>query len=114
MIGSDYLEQRPAKLYDRRLAARLLRYLYPYKRPVVAAVALIILSAPLATVGPLLTKAAIDLFVSPDPSNPPSGYVLWLKQGADFVGLGGFRHQGLFFIAILFLLANIAQSTIQY
>jgi ATP-binding cassette subfamily B protein len=113
MIDSNHLVQRPAKV-DWRLAAGLLRYLYPYKSSVVAAVALIIFSAPLATVGPLLTKAAIDLFLAPDPSNPPSGYVLWLKQGADFTGLGASRHQGLIFIAVLFLLANIIQSATQY
>jgi ATP-binding cassette, subfamily B, multidrug efflux pump len=101
------------KTHDLRLAARLLRYLHVGKWSIMAATVLTILNAPLATAGPLLTKAAIDLFLMPDLSRPLSGYVLWLKQGADFVGLGGSRHHGLIFIAILFLLAKVAQSAAQ-
>lgn len=99
---------------DRRLAGRLIRYLYPYKWSVLAALALTVLDAPLATAGPLLTKAAIDLFIAPDSSRPLDGYVLWLKHGADFVGLDGSRHQGLIFIAVLFLLLNLSQSVTHY
>lgn len=101
------------KTNDLRLAARLFRYLHACKWSILAAAALTILNAPLATAGPLLTKAAIDLFLMPDLSRPLSGYVLRLKQGADFVGLGGSRHHGLIFIAILFLFAKVAQSAAQ-
>jgi ATP-binding cassette subfamily B protein len=45
---------------------------------------------------------------------PASGYVLRLKRTAEFVGLGGSRRHGLVFIAILFLVANLAQSAAQY
>lgn len=106
-------QDREEKLNDRRLIARLLRYLWPHKWSIVLAGALTILNAPLASAGPLLTKAAIDLFLFPDPARLPSGYVLWLKQGADWAGFAG-RHRGLFFIAILFLLSNIAHSATQY
>jgi len=106
-------KKRLDKTDDLRLVARLFRYLHACKWSILAAAALTILNAPLATAGPLLTKAAIDLFLMPDLSRPLSGYVLWLKQGADFVGLGGSRHQGLIFIAILFLLAKVAQSAAQ-
>lgn len=102
------------KVYDRRLTARLLRYLYPYKWSVLITTGLIILDAPLATAVPLLTRAAIDLFLAPDPSRPASGYVLWLKQCADFFRLGGSRHHGLIFFAILLLGATVAQSALQY
>lgn len=102
------------RVSDRRLIARLLRYLHPYKWSVLTAAVLTILDAPLATAGPLLTKAAIDLFLAPDSSRPLTGYVLWLKHGADFLRLGGSRHQGLVFIAALFLLANLAQSVTHY
>lgn len=101
------------KLNDWRLIARLLRYLWPHKWSIVLAGTLTILNAPLASAGPLLTKAAIDLFLVSDPARPPSGYVLWLKQGADWAGFVG-RHRGLLFIAILFLLSNIAHSATQY
>jgi ATP-binding cassette, subfamily B, multidrug efflux pump len=99
---------------DWRLAARLVRYLSPYKWSIFLASALTLLSAPLATAGPLLTKAAIDLFLAPDPSRPLAEYVAWLKHGADWAGMGGSRHQGLVFFAILFLAANLAQSAVQY
>jgi ATP-binding cassette subfamily B multidrug efflux pump len=111
---ADSNERNSSRMSDRRLVGRLLRYLYPYKWSVLAAAALTILNAPLATAGPLLTKTAIDLFLAPDSSKPLIGYVLWLKHGADFVGLGGSMHQGLIFIAVLFLLANLAQSVIHY
>lgn len=102
------------KVSHRRLTVRLLQYLFPYKWSVLGILTLTILDAPLATAGPLLTKAAIDLFLLPNSPVPVSGYVLWLKRTAEFVGLGGSRHHGLIFIAILFLFANIAQSATQY
>jgi ATP-binding cassette, subfamily B, multidrug efflux pump len=105
--------KRLGKIHDLRLAARLFGYLRACKWSIAAAATLTILNAPLATAGPLLVKAAIDLFLMPDLSRPLSGYVLRLKHGADFVGLGGSRHHGLIFIAILFLLAKIAQSAAQ-
>src|SRR5215469_16070078 len=112
---ADWTDQKPnsSRVPDMRLAGRLVRYLYPYKWSVLIAVALTILNAPLATAGPLLTKAAIDLFLAPDFSRPLTEYVRWLKHGADFVGLGS-RHQGLIFISVLFLLANLAQSVTHY
>jgi len=107
-------EEGPDKVYDRRLAARLLKYLFPHKWSVLAALVLSMVDGPLATAGPLLTKAAIDLFLVPDPSRPPTGYVLWLKQSADAVGLGGSRSRGFIFIAALFLLCNLVQSAAAY
>src|SRR5215475_1919116 len=102
------------KDHDWQLTARLIRYLYPYKWSILLASVLTVLNAPLATAGPLLTKAAIDLFLAPDPSRPLAGYVVWVKEGADWAGMGGSRHQGLAFMAILFLLSNLVQSAAQY
>jgi ATP-binding cassette subfamily B protein len=112
--GLQDSKKRLDKSHDLRLAARLFRYLHVCKWSILAAIALTILNAPLATAGPLLIKAAIDLFLMPDLSRPLSGYVLWLKQGADFVGLGESRHHGLIFIAMLFLFAKVAQSAAQF
>lgn len=108
------LEKRLDKAHDLRLTVRLLRYLYACRWSILAAIALAVLYAPLATAGPLLIKAAIDLFLMPDVSRPLSGYVLWLKEGADFVGLGESMHHGLIFIAMLFLLAKVAQSAAHF
>ena len=104
---------REKRLRDWRLTARLLRYFWPHKWSIVMAGTLTILNAPLAIAGALLTKAAIDLFLVPDPARPPSGYVLWLSHSADWAGFAG-RQRGLLFTAILFLLANIAHSATQY
>jgi ATP-binding cassette, subfamily B, multidrug efflux pump len=111
---TDRHQQSMRRTSDWRLAGRLLRYLYPYKWKSAATLALILANVPFAAAGPLLTKAAIDLFILPDPSGQASGYVLWLKQKADLAGLGGSRHQGIMFIAILFLFANIFQLALQY
>jgi len=110
----DQQQQNGRRASDRRLAKRLLHYLYPYKWELAAALALMLINVPLAAAGPLLTKAAIDLFILPDPSKHPSGYVLWIKHGADILGLSGPRHQGVVFIAMLFLAANLIQSALQY
>jgi ATP-binding cassette, subfamily B, multidrug efflux pump len=107
-------EEGRDEVYDRQLVARLLRYFYPYKWSVITALVLSLLDAPLVTAGPLLTKAAIDLFLLPDPSRPPTGYVHWLKQSADLVGLGGSSSSGFIFIAALYLLCNLIQSVTAY
>jgi ATP-binding cassette subfamily B multidrug efflux pump len=114
MDMTDRHQQSTRRASDWRLAGRLLRYLYPYKWKSATALALIVANVPFAAAGPLLTKAAIDLFILPDPSRQASGYVLWLKQEADLAGLGGSRHQGIMFIAILFLLANFFQLALEY
>jgi len=108
------LQQSPQRVSDRQLAGRLLRYLYPYKWKCGVALLLVLANVPFAAAGPLLTKAAIDLFILPDPSRETTGYVLWLKHKADLAGMGASRHQGIIFIAILFLLANFAQLALQY
>ena len=51
------------KSYDRTLLRRLLRYLGPYKLPVLASFLLIVVMAGLDLVGPYLTKVAIDQYI---------------------------------------------------
>jgi ATP-binding cassette, subfamily B, multidrug efflux pump len=111
---TDRPRQSTRRASDWRLAGRLLHYLYPYKWKSAVALVLLLANVPFATAGPLLTKAAIDLFILPDPSRQASGYVLWLKHEADLAGLGGSRHQGIVFIATLYLLANVFQLALQY
>ncbi|MBI4522161.1 MAG: ABC transporter ATP-binding protein [Gemmatimonadetes bacterium] len=53
-------EEALGKAYDARLMRRLLRYLIPYRWPVVAAVALLLLASVVELVGPWLTKIALD------------------------------------------------------
>jgi ATP-binding cassette subfamily B protein len=110
----DRHQQSTQRISDWRLAGRLLRYLYPYRWKSGLALLLVLATVPFAAAGPPLTKAAIDLFILPDPSHQATGYVLWLKHKVDLAGMGGSRHQGIMFIAILFLLANFFQLALQY
>jgi ATP-binding cassette subfamily B multidrug efflux pump len=114
-MADHHEEEVLGKAYDARLMRRLLRYLWPYKSRALAALTLIISSAPLSLAGPPLTKAAIDLFL--DPTRDPSkvtGFALYIKHAADWFGMGATPYQGVTFIAILFLLANLAAFAVQY
>ena len=53
------------KIYDQRLARRLLRYLKPYKKEVIISVILLGAISLLEVAGPYLTKVAIDRYVKP-------------------------------------------------
>jgi len=108
MAESHHEEEVLGKAYDARLMKRLLKYLWPYKWHAVTSLVLTILSAPLVLAGPPLTKAAIDLFLAPDPSKPPSGFALFLKHLADRFGFGASAYQGIAFIALVFFIANVA------
>jgi ATP-binding cassette, subfamily B, multidrug efflux pump len=114
MIDPRPREKRQSVGRDWQLTARLVRYLSPYKWSILAASAMTLLNAPLATAGPLLTKAAIDLFLFPDHSRPLTAYVAWIQRGAGWAGMGSSRHQGLAFIGMLFLLVNVLLAASQY
>jgi ATP-binding cassette, subfamily B, multidrug efflux pump len=60
-------EEVLGKAYDSRLMKRLLGYLRPYKWQVAAALVSIILKAGADVLGPYLTKAAIDKYLSSTP-----------------------------------------------
>jgi ATP-binding cassette subfamily B protein len=53
-------EKPLGKIYDRRLASRLVRYLYPYRWLVLTSILLLALVSSLKIVAPILTKIAID------------------------------------------------------
>lgn len=93
---------------------RLLSYLWPYKHYVVAALVLTMLGGPLVVAGPPLVKAAVDLYLLPDPSYVPSGYTLLIKQAAATFGFGGSPAAGVGFIALLLLIANLAAMFVLY
>src|SRR5256714_1260435 len=115
MADSHHEEEVLGKAYDTRLMRRLLRYLWPYKGRALLALVLTVLSAPLVLAGPPLIKAAIDLFM--DPNRDPSkigDFTAFLKHTADRLGFGDSPFQGIAFIAIVFLLANLAAFAVQY
>jgi ATP-binding cassette, subfamily B, multidrug efflux pump len=113
-MADHHEEEVLGKAYDARLMRRLLKYLWPYKWHALTSLVLTILSAPLVLAGPPLTMVAIDVFLAPDPSKPPSGFALFLKHLAEQLGFGANAYQGIAFIASVFLLANVAAFAVQY
>ncbi len=111
---SHHEEEVLGKAYDSRLMRRMMKYLLPYKWYALTALFLIIISAPLSLAGPPLIKVAIDVFLQPDPNNPPTGFALLVKHAADFFGFGASAATGITFIAILFLLANLLAFAVGY
>ena len=76
--AADEVDGRGA-IYDRRIAARLLRFLAPYKKEVTLSVLLLAAISLLEVAGPWLTKVAIDTYVKPAsgrtalPADAPQG-----------------------------------------
>jgi ATP-binding cassette subfamily B protein len=107
-------EDELGKAYDARLMRRLLGYLWPYKRYVLAALALTVLGGPLVVAGPPLVRAAVDLYLLPDPAHLPDGYTLLIKQAAQRFGFGGQASSGVAFIALVLVVANLAAMVVLY
>ena len=79
---SDFREEEAlGKLYDRRTARRLFRYLRPYTRWVAVATLLTLPIAPLAAIGPKLFQVAVDQYIVPALRNE-------LAAGAAASGIG--------------------------
>ncbi len=58
-------EEALGKAYDARLMKRLLQYLKPYWRIVAASLALLVVDSLLQSIGPLITKLAVDRYLVP-------------------------------------------------
>ncbi|HEY0727672.1 MAG TPA: ABC transporter ATP-binding protein, partial [Pyrinomonadaceae bacterium] len=63
---------------------------------------------------PPLVKAAVDLYLLPDPTHATEGYTLVIKQTAERFGFGGQAASGVVFISLLLLLANFAAMLVLY
>ncbi len=100
--------------YDGRLMRRLLGYLWPYKRYVLTALVLTMLGGVLVVARPPLVKAAVDLYLLPDPAHVTGGYTLVIRQAAERFGFGGGASLGIAFISLLLLLANFAAMLVLY
>src|SRR5687768_13045588 len=107
-------EEELDKPYDGRLMRRLLGYLWPYKRYVVASLILTMLGGVLVVARPPLVKAAVDLYLLPDPTHATEGYTLVIRQAAERFGFGGQAASGVAFISLLLLLANFAAMLVLY
>ncbi|MBI4446280.1 MAG: ABC transporter ATP-binding protein [Acidobacteria bacterium] len=62
-MTSFHEEEILGKAYDKRLARRLLGYLYPYRRVVLLSVFFLLVVSALQLAGPYLTKVAIDRYI---------------------------------------------------
>lgn len=100
------MEEVPlGRFADGKLIKRLLAYLLPYRRTVLAAVACMLAHSALETAGPLLTKLAIDRYLAPGRRPQASLLDPWLP--AD-------PWSGVAMIAGLFLLALLAGLLFQF
>jgi len=83
-------EEVLGKAYDRHLARRLVRYLYPYRWIVVTSVLLLLVVSSLGLVVPYLTKVAIDQYITPG------------------------EYEGLTYVAILFFSVLVLQLAVSF
>ncbi len=98
-------EDSGGKIYDSRILRRLLRYLLPYKKGVLAALVLLLFNSAVQVLGPLLTKTAIDKYLVPaDPpvSTPIDG---WLSVDP---------YTGLAQIALIYFCALLAGTFFEF
>ena len=87
--ADDELDSKAA-IYDRRLAARLLRFLRPYRKEMAWSVLLLAAISLLEIAGPYLTKVAIDTYVEPASGQGPAPAVAargLLLLAAAYVGV---------------------------
>lgn len=107
-------EKALGKTSDARTVRRLLSYMRSYKWHALIALMLMIASAPLVLVGPVLTKVAVDLFFVPDSSRAPEGLALFVKWSAERLGFAGGWYDGIILIALFFLVANCLTLLLKY
>ncbi|MGB6430332.1 MAG: ABC transporter transmembrane domain-containing protein, partial [Candidatus Acidiferrales bacterium] len=105
---SDFREEEAlGKVYDSRLARRLVGYLRPYGWSVVAALALTIAVGPLLVIGPYLFKLGVDRYIDPTVNHKISFAVG--SRGLAWVTVA-FLSSLLLGFAVQFLQARIMQN----
>ncbi|MCC7157245.1 MAG: ABC transporter ATP-binding protein [Bryobacterales bacterium] len=106
-------EEVLGKSYDGRLMRRLLVYLRPYRAAVSLAVAALLANAFFQTVGPILTKTAIDRYMAPSGAST----IPWLDSRLSSDPVTGMAQLGgLYLFAVLagFLLDFLQAYTMQW
>jgi len=74
-------EEVLGKAYDSRLMRRMLAYMRPYRGYVALSLVFLLLQSVLQVLGPLLTKIAVDRYLSPDPTRAPTPLDRYLPAG---------------------------------
>jgi ATP-binding cassette subfamily B protein len=110
---SDFREEEAlGKLYDRRTARRLFRYLRPYRNWVVLATLLTLPIAPLAAVGPKLFQVAVDGYIVPALRNELAFDAAFRGIGWTSLLLVGSLALGFFFQYVqIRVMQKVAQET---
>jgi len=84
-------EEVLGKAYDSRLMRRLLTYMRPYSKLVSISLVFLLVQSGMQILGPLLTKVAVDKYVSPSPASPRTFLDSWLPldpwNGLTAIGL---------------------------
>ncbi len=91
-------EEVLGKAYDGRLMKRLLSYLRPYRRTVFLSLVFLLISSLLQVVGPLLTRIAVDRYLSPHPGYS-AGLLGSYLSAAPWMGIAQLSF--LYFCALL-------------
>jgi ATP-binding cassette subfamily B protein len=97
--ASHHEEEQLGKVYDAKAARRLFRYLAPYKKMVVVALTLTIGLNLVRQIGPLLTKWAIDNYMS-----PAARGVMRLDEAFN----------GITFLAVVYILSLVVTLGVGY
>jgi ATP-binding cassette subfamily B multidrug efflux pump len=98
--------EAPASKPDRHLLRWLLTWARPYRARIVRAIALVLAGSAMQVAGPLITAAAIDLYLRPEPDTSAQK-VLHFLQAMHLPSAGG---AGLATLAVLFLLSVLGSA----
>jgi ATP-binding cassette subfamily B protein len=90
-------EEALGKVYDRRLFARILAFLRPYRGRLVLAVLLILLQSLGAILLPQFYQLGVDLYLKPAPGTAP----IWLARQLSPDPWTGLNQLGLVFISLM-------------
>lgn len=106
-MSNPHEESAAGKSYDSRLMRRLLAYLRPHSRLAAASLLLLLLSSALQLIGPLITAAALDLFVAKD-GGDGAGETLsfasrWLGEALASRGLRIAPADGILYLTAAFV-----------
>ena len=92
-------EEALGKAYDSRLMKRLLRYLKPYWRFVTASLALLVVDSLLQSIGPLITKTAVDRYLVP--TKKAATIFPWLNSWLSPDALNGLTQLATIYCAVV-------------
>jgi ATP-binding cassette, subfamily B, multidrug efflux pump len=106
--AKQYQEEEALQKFDRGSARRLLRYLKPYRRMIIPALALTLLVNALGVVEPKFFQYAIDWYINPAIDQRGS------LQGGQWGAVYAQVSRGLMLLGLVFLGVKLAQMLVAY